>query len=260
MDIGISSACFYPDGLLEDSIKVMKGLGFNSGEIFANTPSECDESFILQLREEAQRYEFDIKSFHFFSGMYEPFLFDNYKRRRKDAFQLYKKICKATNLLGAKVYSFHGMRTTDMNNIDKKFILDIYNELCYIAAEHNILLGQENVSWCMSSDLEFLSFVKNNVRYPLKYTFDIKQAYKAKEDPIKYLNIMGKDLVNFHINDRSENSVCELPGKGTVDYNPIIKKIKEIKYDDIAVLEVYRENFKDYNELIKTKDFLQELF
>lgn len=260
MEIGISSACFYPDGLLEDSIKIMKDLGFDSGELFANTPSECDEGFILNLKEEAEKQKFNIRSFHFFSGMYEPFLFDSYKRRRDDALKLYKKICKATNLLGASVYSFHGMRMADLNSIDKKLIIDVYNELCYIAAENNIALGQENVSWCMSGDLDFLKMIKNEVKYPLRYTFDIKQAYKANEDPLKYLDIMGKDLVNFHINDRSETSVCELPGNGTVDYNHIIAKLKEIQYDDIAVLEVYRENFKAYDELKETRIFLQDLF
>lgn len=260
MEIGISSACFYPDGLLEDSIKDMKRLGFKSGELFANTPSECDEGFILKLKEEAEKYEFNIRSFHFFSGMYEPFLFDSYKRRREDALRLYKKICRATNLLGASVYSFHGMRIAELNNIDKRLVLDVYNELCYIAAENNIVLGQENVSWCMSGDLEFLKMLKAEVKYPLKYTFDIKQAYKANVNPIDYLEIMGNDLVNFHINDRTETSVCELPGKGTVDYKPIINKLKEINYDDIAVLEVYRENFNGYDELEKTRIFLQNLF
>ena len=37
MDIGLSSACFYPDLHTENSIGKMKELGFNHGEIFLNT-------------------------------------------------------------------------------------------------------------------------------------------------------------------------------------------------------------------------------
>ena len=50
MDIGLSSACFYPDLHTENSIGKMKELGFNHGEIFLNTWSEysgriCEGAF-----------------------------------------------------------------------------------------------------------------------------------------------------------------------------------------------------------------------
>lgn len=255
MNIGISSACFYPDIILEGSISVMKKLGFNIGELFINTVSECDLDFILKIKEESVKNKFDIRSVHFFSAMYEPFLFDNYKRRRQDALKLYKKICKATNLLDAKMYTFHGMRYKDFKDIDKNLVLDVYKELIYIAKENDIDVAQENVSWCSSSSLEFLKFVKENVE-GLKYTFDIKQAYKANKNPIDYLDIMGYDLINFHINDRSEKSICALPGKGSVDYTSIFNKLKEINYDEMAIIEVYRDNFNKYEELGKARDFL----
>ena len=258
MDIGISSACFYPDMVLEDSIKVMKDLGFNIGELFINTISECEENYILRIKEECLKNKFNIRSVHFFSAMYEPFLFDNYKRRRQDALKLYKKICKATNLLGAEIYTFHGMRYRDLKDIDKKLVLDVYNELLYIARENNIYLAQENVSWCMSSDLDFLRMIREDVKECIKYTFDIKQSYKANKNPLEYLDIMGKDLINFHINDRSESSLCELPGKGSVNYNVIFNKLKEINYDKTAIIEVYRDNFKKYEELSRVCDFLRK--
>jgi len=46
MDIGLSSACFYPNLHTENSIRKMKELGFNDGEIFLNTPSEYEEEFL----------------------------------------------------------------------------------------------------------------------------------------------------------------------------------------------------------------------
>lgn len=45
MKIGLSSACFYPDVLTEDSIKLIKDIGFTSGEIFLNSNSEYEEEF-----------------------------------------------------------------------------------------------------------------------------------------------------------------------------------------------------------------------
>lgn len=258
MEVGISSACFYPDFELEKSIGTMKKLGFNFGELFLNTYYEYSEEFLKKLIEEKEKYNFDIKSLHFFSSMYEPYLFDDYKRRRDDSFKIFKEICKATNKLGSKSYTFHGMRKRELGVINRKEILDIYNELAYIARENNIYLSQENVSWCMSSDLEFLKLLKNNIKYDIKYTFDIKQAYKANENPLKYIDIMGDKLINFHINDRNEEKVCMLPGKGNVDYKEIIDKLKKVNYNGPLILEVYRENFNKYEELKEVKYFIEK--
>ena len=60
MEIGLSSASFYPNVNTEDSIEVMKQLGFESGEIFLNSPSEYEEDFIKELLEEKNKYNFKI--------------------------------------------------------------------------------------------------------------------------------------------------------------------------------------------------------
>lgn len=258
MKIGISSACFYPDFELEKSIKIMKGLDFDTGELFLNTYYEYSDEFLCKLIEEKEKNNFNIKSVHFFSSMYEPYLFDDYKRRRKDALDIYKNICKATNKLGASSYTFHGMRKRELDLINKKEILEIYNELAYIARENNIYLSQENVSWCMSSEVKFLELLKNNIKYDIKFTCDIKQAYKSNKSPLDYLDIMGNDLVNFHINDRNEKSICLLPGKGIVDYKPIFEKLSNIGYRGPLIIEVYRENFKRYEELKDVKYFIEK--
>ncbi|SHI85511.1 Sugar phosphate isomerase/epimerase [Clostridium cavendishii DSM 21758] len=259
MNIGISSACFYPIIELEKSISYMKNLGFNSGEIFINTFCELEQDFLSIINEEKQKHNFTINSVHFFSSMYEPFLFDNYKKRRDDCIKVFKKICKATNFLGGKYYTFHGMRFSDFKYINRSLILDVYKELCYIASENNIKLAQENVSWCMSKDLDFLKFLKEELKGELYYTFDIKQAYKALENPMNYLDIMGKDLVNFHINDRSDKEICLLPGKGDVNYKEIFKKLNDINYKNSIIIEVYNENFKSTKEIIESKSFLENL-
>jgi sugar phosphate isomerase/epimerase len=187
MKIGLSSASFYPEVNTEDSIKLMTDIGFNSGEIFLNTPSEYEEEFIYKLLEEKNKYKFDITSIHCCSSQYEPFIFDKYKRRREDMLVYYKKLCKAAKLLGASCYTFHGMKFADINTIDRKFITEIYDELSYISLEQGIKLAQENVSWCISSNLEFIKLLNEECKYPVYYTLDIKQAYKAFIEPEKYI-------------------------------------------------------------------------
>jgi sugar phosphate isomerase/epimerase len=87
----------------------------------------------------------------------------------------------------------------------------------------------------------------------------IKQAYKAFTEPEKYIEVMGEKLVNLHINDRDEKHLCLLPGKGKVDYKSIFSKLNNIGYKGISIIEVYRDNFSGYNELMEAKEYLSKL-
>lgn len=260
IEIGLSSACFYPKVLAEDSIKIMKKIGFDYGEIFLNTFSEYEEDFILKIKDQCEKNEFNINSVHIYSSMFEPFLFDAYKRRREDMMGIFKKVCKAIDILGGgKIYTFHGMRKIDSLNMDYELVVDMYNRLTYYAGENNVKLAQENVSWCMSSDLEYLSLLKEKVKYPLYYTLDLKQCYKSNIEPQEYINVMGKEICNFHINDKNENESCMLPGRGNISYSKIFKSLDDINYKGRAIIEVYGDNYKSYDEILESKVYLDKL-
>ncbi|MBC8063159.1 MAG: sugar phosphate isomerase/epimerase [Clostridiaceae bacterium] len=259
MQIGISSACFYPKVETENSILLMKELGFDLGEIFLNSPSEYEYDFVEKLHEQKLKHNFKINSVHAFCAPFEPFLFDRYERRRKDMLIYFRAMCKACKQLDANSYTFHGMRNIEFTGLDKDFVIDIYNELTYIANETGIKLAQENVSWCMSSNLDFLKMIKEKCKYPIFFTLDLKQAYKANKVPLEYINLMGKELVNLHINDKDEEHVCLLPGNGNIDYSILSKELSEIGYNGNAIIEVYNENFLTYDEIIKSKKLLMNV-
>lgn len=260
MKIGLSSASFYPYVNTEDSIKLMSSIGFNCGEIFLNTPSEYEEDFVKILVEEKNKYNFDVTSIHCCSSQYEPFIFDKYKRRREDMLKYFRQLCNAAKLLGADCYTFHGMRFANFRELDKKFVSEMYDELSYIGSEYGIKVAQENVSWCMSSNLDFLNFLNESCKSPIYYTLDIKQAYKAQIEPERYIDVMGKNIVNFHVNDRDEKNICLLPGKGKVDYKKILSKLYSMEYVGMAIIEVYRDNYIKYGELRESGDFLNSIF
>lgn len=260
MKIGISTANFYPDINTEDTIEKIKKLGFPIVEIFINSESEYEPGFIGRLKDSLEKNNIEVYSIHGFSTSFEPFLFDRYKRRREDMIKRYKSIIKAAKGLGARTYTFHGLRKTEWRNLNKDFVIDIYKNLSYEAANQGIIFSQENVSWCKSSEIDFLELLKDKMKYPVKFTFDIKQAYKAGVSPMSYLDIMGKDLVNFHINDRDENNLCLMPGRGTVDFRAIKNKLIEIGYDNVGIIEVYRDNYRNEDEFITSKEFLEDIF
>lgn len=257
MRIGLSSATFYPSINTEDSIELMSKLGFECGELFLNSICEYEEDYIKEVVDKKEKFNFDVISVHAFGSVFEPYLFDAYERRRKDCIKFFKSVCRAAALLGAKYYTFHGMRLGSFKDLNKPFIVDIYNELTYIACEQGILLSQENVSWCMSAAPEFLKLIKEECKYPLGYTLDIKQAYKANTEPSLYIDIMNNALGNIHINDKDHMNPCVLPGKGSVDYNELLLKLKSIGYKGEGVIEVYNTNYKSVEELREAKNLIE---
>lgn len=260
MDIGLSSACFYPDTLTENTLPKMKEMGFRVAELFLNSPTEYEEKFIDLLGNEANKYNIQINSIHAFCAAFEPFLFEEYERRRDDMFVYFEKMCRSTSQIGAKYYTFHGMRLSRDGNYNKKLIAEVYDKLTYTALKYGIKLCQENVSWCMSSKPDFLEYIKEHSKYPIYFTLDIKQAYKAGLTPIDYLKVMNKNLKNLHINDRDDNSICLLPGHGDVNFQSLKQDLDEVGYNGVGIIEVYRENYKDLSELKRSKEYLEEIF
>ncbi|MDT8719376.1 sugar phosphate isomerase/epimerase [Clostridium sp. 19966] len=260
MRIGLSTASFYPELTTEQAVLESKRLGFDCGEIFLNSVSEYKDQFIEKLKNNIDNLSMDILSVHAFSSSFEPYLWDRYKRRRNDMFDYFKMVCKAAKYLGAKYYTFHGLKSFPNSTLDMDFIVEIYNELCYTACESGITLAQENVSWCSSHDIEFLKMLKEKVKYPLTFTLDIKQAYRAGIEPSMYIEeVMQEDLVNIHINDRDEINSCMLPGHGTVNYLSVFEMLDKFNYKGDLIIEVYRENFMSSKELINSKVYLEKL-
>lgn len=258
MEIGLSSASFYPHIQVENSIKVMKELGFDSGELFLNTYQEYEEDFAKKVLQEKLMYDFNIKSVHSFSSSFEPYLFDDYKRRRDDMFKYFKKMCRAARIMGATCYTFHGMRIGNTENVNWDLVIDLYNKLIYTAAEEGIKLAQENVAWCMSSNINFLQSLIEKCKYPIYFTLDIKQSYRASVPIDEYLKVMNGRLVNLHLNDKDEKSLCKLPGRGKVDFKGLFLKLKDMNYKGPGVIEVYSENYDKYDEIIESRDFLKK--
>lgn len=260
MKIGLSSASFYPYVDTEKSISLMKNLGFHCGEIFLNSMSEYEEDFANLILEESLKNDFEINSVHGFSSSFEPYLFDEYKRRREDSLILFKKLCKFTKIVGAKCYTFHGMRNKNLSEIPKQFIFDIYDKLLYISSQEGVKLCQENVFWCMSGNIDFLYMLKEKFENSIYFTLDIKQAYRAERTPEEYINVMGSSIENLHISDRNREKSCLLPGRGNVNFKKIFCKLKEIGYNKIGIIEVYRDNYERYKELGIAGKYIKDCF
>ena len=81
MEIGASTACFYPLET-EKALKKVCDLGFKTAEVFMNSPSELEEGFVRELKAIANASGTEIVSVHPFSSFLESScIFGDYKRR-----------------------------------------------------------------------------------------------------------------------------------------------------------------------------------
>lgn len=258
MRVGISSACFYPYINTEDTLDIIKELGFDLCEVFLESGFETDEKFCYELKNRSEKLGINIHSIHAFNATFEPFLFDRYERRRKEMENKFIEVCRAGNILDAKYYTFHGITST-MPGVNISEIVKGMNRLCEIANSYNISLSQENVSWCKSGDPKYIKELHGKVDKELFYTLDIKQSVRSKNLPTDYIEIYGDKLSTVHINDASFEASCLLPGHGDMNLKGIVESVSNINSEIPFIIEVYRENFKTYEQLKAAKEYLYKL-
>lgn len=260
MEVGISTACFYPQPL-EDTIERVAKLGIQTVEIFFNTESEMHEPFYRELRERIQQNGLSVVSLHPFTSLMEGILlFSEYARRTEDGFAQYRHYFRAARGLGAKYLTLHGERLMPgvydtQTAMERK--ITRYQRLCEIAAEEGMIVAQENVAWCRSSDPAYLQMLYEHVP-DLRYTLDIKQANRAGHSWKEYFDLVAPRLVNIHINDFDQTRSCLLPGEGLFDYDEFFAQTRAAGYDKQTLIEVYAKNFSDDQQIVDSVTFLRQ--
>lgn len=258
MNIGISLASFYPQHP-EDTVVYAKQLGFDTVEIFLNTYSELDDKYIDELSEKIFENNLKVYSIHPFTSALENYMFYSpYDRRIEDSLKLYELYCKAALKLGAKVINLHGDRGLGLKDIDK--YISCFEPLIELGEKYRLIFSNENVFYNSVNHPEFIYKLRNKLGVgTVKFTFDIKQANKGGSNPVEVLEAMGSDIINFHINDYDSDNICLLPGEGIVDHKRIFELLNYYNYSGPALIEVYSDNYSDFSQITKSKNFLLDI-
>ena len=260
MQVGISTACFYPEAL-EKTFEHIADMDFKKIEIFFNTESELNEPLISEITNMVDDCGLDVVSIHPYTSLMEGMLlFSDYKRRTHDGFNQYIRYFEAAKKLGAKYLTLHGERTAPNGKMDNPDVwkrkIESYHKLCSLGKEYDITVAQENVAWCKSSNPKYIKRLYNEVP-ELRYTLDLKQAHRAGHLWTEYYDIIFDRLKNIHINDFDENHSCLLPSEGSFDYTEFFKRLKKDNYLGDVLIEVYRDNYKTKQQLVDSADFLR---
>lgn len=257
MKIGFSTANYFAELNTEESLDLYGQLGVQTCEVFLNTFSETTPEFIRKLNEVKANYDLSVNSVHFMSAVMEPCLFDRHLRRRQDFFALFDQSLDCIKALGSDIYTFHGIPKTMVGDRFAE-VVAIYDELAKRAWAKGVRLAQENVAYLAAGDLSFLKELKEAMTEPLFYTLDVKQARRAKQDISQMISFMGDRLVNVHISDAKKGHLCLNPGDGDENFLVLFEKLKAVQYQGNVIIELYRENFKDDQDLLKGQNIIAD--
>lgn len=249
MSIGISTASFYPLET-EEAISLISQNNVTCTEIFFNSSRELKNSFADYLLDIIGDTGLQITAIHPMLSFAEPYMiFSEYMRRFEESEENFKHYFELAAKLGAKVVSLHGDRPTGKLPIEE--YCERFKILADIGKEFGITLCQENVNGYRSADPEFLSDMVNFLGDDANFTLDVKQCVRAGYTVPEITEAMDYKIRHVHISDHSPAGDCLLPTRGNFDFSALMTDLKNHGYTGDYVIEVYRNAYKDKNEIFE---------
>lgn len=259
MKLGISTASFFAKVPTENCFNTLRELGVPLTEVFLSSYSEYEKGFVDALKERLTD-DLTVHSVHALSSTFEGLLFSQSQRVKDDAEHLFRKVCYAGNALGAKYYTFHGpsnlKKSPSMVDVGK--FAGRFEELADIASTYGLYIAVENVHYCHFSTPDIM---KNLLRSApsLWMTLDVKHAYFAGYDSIRFIDAADGRLATVHVSDIGKDDATVLPGNGKLNLERLFKEIDKHKLDPAVIIEAYPKDFTYMDELKQGYKYLKDL-
>lgn len=252
MKVGVSTACMFPKPL-EESLYQLAVNGVGCVELFVNTHSELRKSFVHGLSKLMQRFDMTCPSVHPFTCEIEPLMFfSDYERRMTDAMEYYKLYFQFMNIVGADIFVFHGGK----GDKGKEHYCERYSKLYRLGMEFGVTVAVENVTRCQSRSSAFIRDISAMLGGEFAFVLDTKQAVRAGETPMAFLDAAGKSVAHVHISDSGELGDCLPIGKGNFRFKPFFDKLNNLNPDASVILELYRNSYNSFSDLISSYNIL----
>lgn len=250
---GVSTACLYPRETEEALYDLAVG-GVSCAEVFINSESELRRGFVDELRRTLEHFEMTCPAVHPYDCPMDPLnLFSPYRRRAEDFLESRKVYFEAMNRLGARIFVFHGAKLPRSSDA---FYFERYEKLVRLGKEFGITVAQENVEYCSSGTLSFLTAMKRALGEDAAFVLDVKQAVRAKQNPLDLVTALGDRIVHVHISDHGELGDCLLLGKGRFPVRQFLTSLLKSGSKASVMLELYRSNFSAAWDLIQNYQVL----
>ena len=259
MEIGVSTASLFLREYNERALEILDGLDARVVEVFLNTFSEYTKAY----GEKLNNYKGGLKvhSVHVVTTQYEPQLFAPNQRAYVDAMALFESVMSCAEAVGAKNYTLHGRAYFKRSHTipdDMDRYIQRFNALCDLAEKYGVSVCLENVHWCTYNKVGFFSSLKDQCP-KLRTCLDIKQARLSDQSYADYIADMGNRINTVHLSDIDELGKLCLPGKGIFDFEDLFKRLKDVGFDGNMLIEVYKDDYNDYNEFVPSLEYLRNL-
>ena len=252
MKVGVSTSCLFPKPI-EESLYQLAVNDVACAELFLNTHSELKKSFAHSLAKLLQRFDMTCPSVHPFTCEIEPLMFfSEYERRLTDSLEYYKLYFQFMNIVGAKIFVFHGGK-------GKEFYCERYSKLYRLGKEFGITVAVENVTRCQSRSSAFIRDISAILGNEFAFVLDTKQAIRAGETPFAFLDAAGKSVAHVHISDSGQLGDCLPIGKGNFRFKQFFEKLNTQNPDASVILELYGNSFTTTSELISSYNILKKM-
>ncbi|PKK39422.1 hypothetical protein ABB02_01271 [Clostridiaceae bacterium JG1575] len=259
MRIGISTSCFFPELTPLEALRFLGEAGVDLVEIFWPGPLEQKAVELQPLRAICDAYQMTVASVHVISSAHEPLLFARKTATRRKYLSLFEETLDAMEILGARLYVFHGGSLEVETPSDLQRLAQGYDDLLERCKARGVRLAQENVAGKALGDPRVLALVQGAMTNDLGLTLDLKQAVRGHTDPFRWLERFGPHLAHLHLNDQKKAVDCLLPGQGAFSYGALFQKLHDLDYTGDAVVEVYRDNYQRLDEVLAARQYLMSL-
>lgn len=255
MNLGVSTACFYPLET-ELSLEEISKAGVKNTEIFFNALCELKQSFVDMLLDIKEEYGINVVSLHPTMSLAESFMiFSAYDRRYREAEEQYKRYSEIAAQMGAEYIIMHGGKPNGILT-DEEYC-ERYMRLNEATLKNGVRILQENVVRFRAGDIEFMRSMKNILGNDAAFCVDIKQALRCGYDPFDLITEFSDNIKHFHISDHSTASDCLLPLNGGFEFEKFFKLLNKTGFNGSCIIEVYRDSYKEYKDVFESYNALK---
>ncbi len=256
MEIGVSTASLFMRAYNEDIVQILDGLDARVIEVFLESFSEYENSYANLLK--SRMGNLKVHSLHVVTMSYETELFSKNERAFDDNRKIFETTLSSGQILGADCYTMHGKARIRNSPIydDFEFLTDRFNLLCDIANNYGIKICLENVAWAYYNRPDYFRYIKANNLFA---TLDVKQARISGYSAQDYIEDMQGKIKTVHLSDVDDMGKIRLPSFGNYDFESLFKSLKDNGFDGDMLIEVYKDDYKDYSEIKRSLEYLREL-
>lgn len=266
LKIGSVTGIFRWKYSLSDAIKRLADIGYDGIEIWADRPHgwprDFDKAKRRELRELVRSYGTEISSLCPFFGdlnfaSMNPGIRQETVKQTKEAIEMARDLeAKVVLVVPGRLF-VPGVPPPD--KVWNYAVKDL-QECAKYAEDNGIVLGLENVyeTYFVVTADDMLRMIKDVGSDYLRAIPDVANINPISS-PMGFIEKLKEYIVEVHLSDNDGSAAAHLPlGKGTIDFDALVKKLKESGYDGYLMLEVFFEEDPD-NAAIESKKMLESI-